>query len=206
MLATQLQNYRFENTVVVALSDGAVQVGMQIAAELHAMLTMMLAEEISMPGEGESFGSLNQAGNFTYNEKLSEGEIYDYYSEFHGYLEDQKREKMSRMNRLISSAGIVSEDILREQNIILVSDGLPDGNILDAAQDYLKPIHTARLIIAAPIASVEAVDKAHLLADELHMLAVTDNYLSTSHYFEVNDMPDHDMVLSMLNDFVLRWR
>lgn len=206
MLASQLQNYRYENTVVVALSDGAVQVGMQIAAELHATLTMMLSEQIDIPGEGMIFGSLNQAGDFVYNEKLSDGEIHAYYSEFHGYLEDQKRVKTSKMNALMSSGGLVSEDMLRGQNVILTIDGLSNGNLLDAAEEYLKPLRIERLIIAAPIASVPAVDKAHLLADELHILAVTDNFLDTNHYYEVNDLPDHDTVIRMLNDFVLSWR
>ena len=206
MLAAQLQAYRYENTVVVALSDGAVQVGMQIAAEIHATLALMLSDTIDVPGEGEIFGSINQSGDFVYNERLSSGEVDSYYSEFHGYLEDQKREKTSRMNALMSSDGIVSEAMLRGQNVILVADGLPNGNVLDAAKEYLKPLRIERLILAAPIVSVPAVDKAHLLADELHILAVTDNYLDTNHYYEVNDTPDHDAVVAMLNDFILGWR
>ena len=206
MLASQLQKYRYENTVVVAVSDGGVQVGMQIAAELHAVLSMMLSEQIDVPGEGLTFGSLTQAGDFVYNERLSSGEIEAYYSEFHGYLEDQKREKVSRMNALMSAGGLVSGDMLRGQNVILVTDGLPNGNILDAAREYLKPFRLERLIVAAPIAAVPAVDKAHLLADELNILAVTDNYLATDHYYEVNDTPDHETVIQMLNDFVLKWR
>jgi len=38
-LAQQLVgHYRYENTIVMALSDGAVQVGQQIAATLHTPL------------------------------------------------------------------------------------------------------------------------------------------------------------------------
>jgi len=90
MLASQLMSYRHENTVVVALSDGAVQVGLQIAAELHATLTLMLMEAIDVPGEGEQFGNLDQDGEFVYNGMFSPGQVEDYYIEFHGYLEDKK--------------------------------------------------------------------------------------------------------------------
>lgn len=206
MLASQLTTYRYENTVVVALSDGAVQVGMQIASELHATLTMMLMEPIDIPGEGAVFGNLNQDGQFVYNGMLSAGEIEDYYVEFHGYLEDKKREKMSIINRLLGSGGIVDESILREHNVILVADGLPNGSSLETAAEYLKPFHVLRLILATPIASVPAVDRAHLLTDELHILGVADNYLDTNHYYEVNDVPDREGTLLALNNFVLSWR
>lgn len=206
MLAQQLAAYRYENTVIVALNDGAVQIGLQIAAELHATLTLLLSEAIDVPGEGELFGILNQDGVFVYNGMFSTGQIEEYYSEFHGYLEDQKREKMSRMNRLLGSGGIVDESMLREQNVILLSDGLPNGASLDAAAEFMKPLHLTRLIIASPIASVVAVDKAHLLGDELHILGVTDNYLDTNHYYEVNDVPGHDQTIAALNNYVLNWR
>lgn len=206
MLASQLMAYRYENTVIMALSDGAVQVGLQIAAELHATLTMMLSEAIEVPGESQVFGILNQDGVFVYNGLFSTGEIEEYYSEFHGYLEDQKREVMGRMNRLLGQGGIVDESMLREHNVIVLSDGLPTGASLDAAAEFMKPLHVLRTIIVAPIASVSAVDRAHILGDELHFLGVTDNYFDTNHYYEVNDIPDREGTLAAINNSVLGWR
>lgn len=200
-----LATYRYENTIVVALSDGGVQVGQQIAAALHTPLMLLLAEDIEIPGEGMTFGAVNQSGRFTYNGKFSAGEIEEYYSEFHGYLEDQKREKMGEINQMLGAGGIVEESMLRDHNIILVSDGLINGSSLDAAADFLKPLAIRRLVIAAPIASVEAVDRAHIIGDELHILAVTDNYLSTDHYYDVNDVPSHDATIATLNEIVLNW-
>ncbi len=204
-LAQELMTYRYENTVVVALSDGAVQVGQQIAAALHASLALLLAEVIDIPGEGSTFGTLNQSGRFTYNGMLSAGELEAYYSEFHGYLEDQKREKMGKINQLLGAGGIVDEGMLREHHVILVSDGLSSGASLDAAADFLKPLNIGKLVIAAPIASVEAVDRAHILGDELHILSVTDNYLDTDHYYDVNDVPSHEATIAALNEIVLNW-
>lgn len=206
LLAEQLSAYRYENTVVVALTDGAVQVGRQIAASLHCVLTMLLVDEIDVPGEGVSFGTLNQSGRFTYNGLFSAGEIDEYYAEFHGYLEEQKRSKMNRMNQLLGAGGLVDETMLREQVVILLSDGLPSGASLDAAADFLKPLRIKRLVVAAPIASVEAVDRAHIIADELHILGVTENYLATNHYYDNNQVPDHETTVKTLNDVVLDWR
>lgn len=206
MLAQKMAQYRYENTVIVALTDGAVQVGMQIAAELHATLSMLLTQRIELPGENETFGVLNQDGVFVYNGMFSAGQIEAYYSEYHGYLEEEKRRKNSEMNKLLGSGGIVSDDMLRGQNVILLSDGLANGSSLDAAAEFLKPLQLQRLIIATPIASIKATDRAHLLADELHILGVTENFLDVNHYYDVNDVPSHEEVVKMLNDFVLGWR
>lgn len=200
-----LQTYRYENTITVALSDGAVPVGQQIASALHTPITLMLSENIEVPGENVSFGTINQSGRFTYNGMFSTGEIEAYYSEFHGYLEDQKREKMGQINQLLGAGGIVDANILREHNVILVSDGLANGTSLDAAADFLKPLNIQNLVIAAPIASVEAVDRAHIVADELHILAVTDNFLDTNHYYDVNDVPSHEATIATLNEIILNW-
>lgn len=204
-LALELQHYRYENTIVMALNDGAVQVGQQIAAHLHCALTMLLMESISIPGEGVVFGVLNQSGRFTYDGMLSAGEIEEYYSEFHGYLEDQKREKIAEINRLLGAGGIVDESMLREHNVIVVSDGLVNGASLDAAADFVKPLFVKRLVMVAPVASVAAVDRMHVLADEIHVLSVTDNFLDTNHYYDVNDIPNHEATVAALNEIVLNW-
>lgn len=204
-LALEMLQYRYDNTVVLALSDGAVQVGQQIAAHLHCSLTMLLMEGIDVPGEGVNFGMLNQSGRFTYNGMLSAGEIEEYFTEFHGYFEDQKREKISQINQLLGAGGIADASMLREHNVIVVADGLSNGSSLDAAADFLKPLNIKRLIMVAPVAAVAAVDRMHILADEIHVLSVTDNFLDTDHYYDVNDTPSHEATVAALNEIVLNW-
>jgi putative phosphoribosyl transferase len=204
-LAMRLLDYRYDDCVVVALNEGGVQVGQQIASALHCELTMLLIEVVDLPGENDVFGTLNQSGRFTYNGMFSVGEIEEYYSELHGYLEDQKREKMTNMNRLLGAGGIVDEERVRGRVVILVTDGLPNGASLDAAADFFKPIAIKKLIIATPIASVGAVDRMHIVGDELQVLGVTDNYFTTDHYYEVNDIPSREMTLAALNDIILNW-
>ena len=206
-LATELfERYRYENVAVVALSDGAVMVGEQIAAALHSILTMLLIEDIAVPGEGMSFGGVSQNGSFTYNGMFSAGEIEEYASEYHGYLEEQKREAFQRINRLLGDGGMINNDMLRDHVVILVADGLTSGAALDAAVDFLKPIRISRLVIAAPVASVQAVDKLHMLADELHILDVKENFLDVNHYYNQNDIPSHEETIAKINKIVLNWR
>lgn len=206
-LAKQLvEKYRYENCAVVALSDGSVQVGEQIATALHCILTMLMIEGIDVPGESTSFGAVSQSGNFTYNSEMSAGLAEEYTNEFHGYLEDAKREAFGRINRLLGDGGIIDHDMLRDHTIILVADGLDSVSILDVALEFLKPIRVQRLIVAAPVADVAVVDKLHMYADELHILDVKPNYMGTDHYFETNDVPSHEETVAKINQIVLNWK
>ena len=204
--AELVEQYRYENCAVVALSDGAVLVGEQIAAALHCVLMMLLTEDIQAPGEGLSFGAVSQNGGFTYNGMFSTGEIEEYAGEFHGYLDEQKREAFQRMNRLLGDGGIIDSDLLRDHVVILVSDGLDNGASIDVAVDFMKPIRIKRLVIATPTASVPAVDRLHILADELHILDVKDNFMGTDHYYNQNTIPSHEETIAKINQIVLNWR
>jgi putative phosphoribosyl transferase len=207
ILAEQLvEKYRYDNCVVVALSDGAVQVGEQIAQALHCLLTMLLIENIEVPGENMSFGGMSQRGDFTYNGMFSAGEIEEYASEFHGYLEEQKREAFQRINRLLGEGGIIDNEMLRDHTVILVADGLDSGTSLDVAMDFLKPIRINKLVIATPVASIPAVDKMHMIADELHVLDVKENFMGTNHYYDKNDIPSHEETIAKINQIILNWR
>jgi len=207
LLAERLvESYRYEDCAVVALSDGAVLVGEEIATSLHCILTMLLVEDIEIPGEGMSFGGVSQSGGFTYNGMFSAGQVEEYTSEFHGYLDEKKREAFQKINRLLGDGGMISHDMLRDRVIILVADGIDNGASIDVAMDFLKPIRTQKVIIATPTATVPAVDKLHLAADELHILDVKQNFMGVDHYYEVNDIPSHEDTIAKINKIVLNWK
>lgn len=206
LLVAQISDeYRYENCVVVSLSNGGVLVGEQIAAHLHCILTMLVTEGIDVPGEDTVFGAVSDGGHFTYNGDFSDGEIDEYTSEFHGYLDDKKREAFSRINRLVGEGGIISEDMLRERIVILVSDGISDGAVLSVALDFLKPIHIVKLVVATPVIAVSAVDQLHIAADELHILDVKENFLSVNHYYTDNEVPTREEAIAKINQIILNW-
>lgn len=207
-LAEQLlEQYRYENCAVLALSDGAVLVGEQIAWRLHCVLMLLLSESIEVPGEGVSFGAVAQGGQFTYNSQFTEGQIDGYTSEFYGYLEEQKREANQRLNRLLGDGGIVDKDMLRDRTVILVSDGFSDDlSSLDVALNFLKSIRTERIVVAAPTASVAAIDRLHVIVDEMHILDVKENFMGVNHYFEDNTLPSREDTITKINQIVLNWR
>lgn len=209
LLAKELEaKYRYDDCAVIALGDGAVVVGAQVAMHLHCVLTMLLTSSIRLPNEYDVLAEINQQGSVTYNDMYSPGELEELKGEFYNYIEQQKLEKVFEINRLLGAGGLISNDLLRNRNIILVSDGLSNGLSLTAAMDFLKPIRIKRLVVATPFASVRAVDKMHIVADEIVCFNVIEDIISIDHYYDTehSDIPSHDVVIKTIEDIILHWK
>lgn len=204
-LATQMLRYKNQNCVVVALSDGAVVVGAQIAAQLECAITLLMAESINAPGEPEAVASISQEGTYSYNHSYSDGQIEEFEMEYHQMFEQAKLDKLSKMHRLLGKGDLIRKDLIRGHTVILVADGLKSSVLIDAAATFLKSIKLKKLIIATPVASVSAVDRMHLLADEISCLGTVDNYMGANHYYEDNTLPDHDLIISTIQKIVQDW-
>lgn len=209
LLADQLvPKYRYENCAVVALSDGGVMVGAQIAAYLHCVLTTLLFDEIKLPGESDAVAGISQTGSFTYNSMYSPGEIEEAYEEFHNYLDAERMSKLSQMNHLLGDGGIIRNDLLYGRNVILVSDGLVSGLSIDIAVEALKPVKMHKLIIATPFATVAAVDRMHVFADEIYCLSVLEGeaIMGVDHYYDEPKLTDHQVIINTIKNIVLNWK
>ncbi len=207
LLAKELvPKYRFEDTAVIALGDGAVVVAAQIAMRLHCVVTMLLTSSIRLPNEMDVLAEMNQEGRLTYNNMYSVGELEEIRSEYFTYIEQQRLQKIFDINRLLGAGGIIDDKLIRGRNIIVVSDGLNSGLSLDAAADYLKMIHIKRLVVATPFATVRAVDRMHILADEIVCFNVLEELISINHYYDDNTMPSHETIIRILEDIILHWQ
>jgi putative phosphoribosyl transferase len=200
------KKYQGQNCAVVGLSDGGVMVGAQIALKLNCVLTMLLSDTIELPRENTAIAGISQDGSVSYNPAYSPGQIEDFVSEYHGVIEQEKLEKMHEMHRLVGRGGLIRKDLLREHVVILVSDGLSNGFSLDIAAAFLKPIHFSKLIVATPLASVTAVDRMHILADEIFCLSVVEDYIETDHYYDTKDVPQHEVVVKTVEEIVSHWK
>jgi putative phosphoribosyl transferase len=207
MLANQLADkHTGEDCVVLALGDGAVRVGFQIAIRLKCNLMMLMSAQIDLPREDVAVGGITEGGSFSYNSAYSPGEIDEFVGEYRSLIEQEKLERLHELNRAGKNNGLIDKELLRCKNIILVSDGLNNGFILDLAAEYLKTIEIKKLIVATPLANVPAVDRIHIVADEIYCLSVVADYISTEHYYELEDIPTHEEAAGMIKTVMDHWK
>lgn len=207
LIADQLEkSYRYQDCAVVALSDGAVLVGAEIAKRLHCVINMLLSSAIQLPRELEVLASIDNFGGVTYNDAFSPGELEEIKADYFNYIEQQKLQKLFEMNKLLGQGGVLDTRLLRNRVVIVVSDGLSNGFSMRAAYEFLKPIKTKKVIMVSPFASVPAVDQMHMLADEIVCLNVIEDIISIDHYYDDNAMPAHEAVVRILEDIVMHWK
>lgn len=207
LLAEELtEKYRYENCAVMALGDGGVMVGAQIAAQLHCVLMLLEEAEIMLPREPQAVAGMTPGGAVAYNTSYSEGELADLVGENYGLIEQEKLSQMRQLNELLGTGGVVNKRLLSGHNVIIVSDGLKTAFPVELASEFLKPVDIASLVVAVPFASVAAVDRLHVLADDLHCLSVIPDYIDTDHYYDKQDVPDHETVLKTISHIVMNWK
>lgn len=204
-LAQELKKYRSHNIAVVALSEGGLIVGAQIAMQLHGSLSLLLSRNIFLPGEHEPIAAVTSGGTFTKNSLFSAGQLEELLIDYHTLVEERRRQQMHEMNQLVDHDGEVKKEYLRRHVVVLVSDGLINGFSIDVAYDFLKTVAIDKLIVATPVASVQAVDRMHLLSDEIVCLDVKPNYISTDHYYEDNTIPSREGMGRVMRQISINW-
>lgn len=205
LIADKIKGYSKQNCVVVSLSDGGVVVGAEIAKRLHTSLFLLVMEDVELPGEQSPIATMSSAGTFTYNNEYSAGELEALNADYHSVIEEKRLMAFQKLNRIGGKETEIPKRMLKNHTVIIVSDGLRNGLSLDVAADFLKPIKTKKILVATPVASVPAVDKMHLLADEICCLSVVESYLETDHYYEDNSLPEHENIVETMQNIILSW-
>lgn len=207
MLAAQIsQKYKDDKCAVLALGDGGAMVGVQIAKQLHCVLTLLASSEIMLPREPEPIAGITSGGTVSYNHAYSDGELDEMVGENYGYIEQEKLSHMHDLNQLLGKGGTINKGLLKDHIVIIVADGLKTGFPVDLAVEFLKPVATDKIVVAAPFASVSAVDRMHVLADDIFCLNVIHDYFDTDHYYDKQDVPDHATVLDSIENIIANWK
>lgn len=203
MLASRLvDKYKDKQTVVLALDDGGVVVALQISQQLNCPLMLLSSSEIMLPREPTAIAGITDNGVFSYNHSYSDGEIDELAGEYFHLIEQEKLTEMHILNHLQGSGHTTDIERIRQSDIIIVSEGLKTGFKLDLASQFLKPIETGKIVVAVPFASVQAVDRMHVMADDLYCLSVVSDYIDTDHYYDQKDVPDHEIIIGTIQELL----
>jgi putative phosphoribosyl transferase len=93
---------------------------------------------------------------------------------------------------------------LKERTAILVDDGLATGSTMLAAVAFARRRLAKWIVVAVPVASVDAVDKLRKKVDECVCLATPELFLAVGAWYE-NFLPVNDAeVMKLLEDSAKR--
>jgi predicted phosphoribosyltransferase len=162
-LAVHLAGYATaEQTVVLGLVRGGVPVAAEVAERLALPLDALVVRKLGVPWAPEvAFGALGPGGVQVLNEEISARLTSEEIGAVvrHETAELARRERRFRGNR----PGLD----LDGKTVLIVDDGLATGATARAAVAVARKLNAARVVLAAPVGSEEAVDALGRLADDV---------------------------------------
>jgi predicted phosphoribosyltransferase len=167
-LAEHLREYAGRTDVIVlALPRGGVPVGYEIAAVLGVPLDVIVVRKLGVPMYPElAMGAIAGESVFVNHDVLRQ--LHVDRASFERVLAAE-REELHR--REVAYRGGRAPPPLAGRTVILVDDGLATGATMQAAIAALEAEHVAAIVVAAPVASREAVAA---IEQEGHSVVVLD--------------------------------
>ncbi|MHB1001590.1 MAG: phosphoribosyltransferase [Armatimonadota bacterium] len=165
-LAQQLLEYSSQDTCVLAIPNGGVPVGFEVAKRLNAKFDVIIPKKIPIPWNPEAgFGAISADGTMVLNDNmvrglgLSKDEIEQAAVEIRNDIERKTREYR----------GDRPAPDIEGKTVIIIDDGLASGYTMLAAIESIRKSKPLRIIAAVPVASRGA---SRLIAPKVDKLVV----------------------------------
>ncbi|WP_026118707.1 phosphoribosyltransferase [Nocardiopsis salina] len=178
-LADELAAQEWNRPVVLAMPRGGVPVAVPVARRLGAVLDVVVARKIPVPGSPEvAVGATTAQGPPLFNRRslerlgLTEDDLTDAVGVEQG--EAQRRVEIYR--------GGAAEPEVRDRDVIVVDDGLATGMSARAALGHLRESGAASLVLAVPVRSPDAAPTD--LCDRVVAVQVPDGFRSVGEWYE----------------------
>ena len=164
VLARSLERFRGASTVTLGIPRGGVVVAAEVARQLGTPLDVIVTRKLGAPFSAElAIGAVTANGG-----RFLDEEIIRQLGVSEAYLKavtDVQRAEAARQERQFR--GNRPPPAVEGATVIVVDDGLATGATMRAAVRSLRQRHPARIVVAAPVGSVQACDALRAEADEV---------------------------------------
>jgi predicted phosphoribosyltransferase len=197
-LAGHLQRYAGRSDVIVlGLPRGGVPVAAVVARALDAPLDVFTVRKLGVPGHRElAFGAIASGGARVLNHALIDQlNLSERAVEAVAAEEEQELARRERLFRAGRSALSVSGRVA-----VLVDDGLATGSTMQAAVEALRELGPSRIVVAVPVASLEACRRLERAADEVICARIPSRFVAVGQwYLDFSETSDGE-VLKLLQE------
>ena len=170
-LGHHLRNQGIKADVVVGLPRGGVVVAAEVALVFQCSLDVLVVRKIGHPQHREfAVGALAEHGVMI----LDEAVVSD--PRVRTELEAVIHEESERLREYQHQFQRGAQPEFHGKSVLLVDDGLATGLTTEAAALSVRKMGAQKIIIAAPVASANAVERLGRVADEIRVLLVDPDF------------------------------
>jgi predicted phosphoribosyltransferase len=173
--------------VVLGIPRGGVPVAAAVAEAIDGVLDVLVAHKVGAPGEPElAVGAVATDGTALMEPWAREAGVTD--DEAFAVAAEAELARARLRERTLRSGR--SPVPLAGRLVILVDDGMATGATMHVAVLAARAASAARTIIAAPVASREAVDSLQRVADEVIVVATPPWFRAVGEWYRRFDQID----------------
>ncbi len=191
-LSEKLLKYKGEEGIVMAVPRGGVPVGYEISRQLDWPLDIVMVKKIGHPTNKEfAIGAVSFNGQVINHEAGVPSDYIDtevarvrneLNNQYHKYMDDKEP---------LTITG---------KTVILTDDGVATGQTLLATVELLKKDKPAKIIVAVPASSPDAMQKIEEQVEEAICLTCPQEFNSVGEFYQDFEQVTDEEVLNKLHD------
>jgi predicted phosphoribosyltransferase len=189
-----LQDQGVRADLVLGLPRGGVVVAAAVAHILRLPLDVLIVRKIGHPRQREfAVGALAENDVIVLDEGVS-GASAAVRAELEAIIQEEKDRLAGYLARF-HARGVPA---LAGKAVLLVDDGLATGATTEAAVLSVRKQNARTIVVAAPVASTNAVERLARVADEVRVLCVDPDFDAVGRYYDVFAQTTDEEVLELL--------
>ena len=193
-LGAYLRQRGIQADLVLGLPRGGVVVAAGVARELKRPLDVLVVRKIGHPLQPEfAVGALAEPDSVFLNEEcLAE------YPVSRSKLDKIIAEEKNRLYEYRRQFHLHEIPVLAGKTVLLVDDGLATGATAEVAVLSARKQNAMRIVVAAPVASVNAVELLRAIADGVEVLSEDRFFQAVGQFYEEFYPTTDEEVISLL--------
>jgi putative phosphoribosyl transferase len=194
-LAERLAHLRGSDAVILGLPRGGVPVGAEIADALGADLDVIFVRKLGVPFQRElAMGAIGEDGVRVVND-----DVVSLSGTSPRQLEAVEADERAELERRVRRFRAVRPRIdLTGRTAVIVDDGIATGSTATAACAVARAHGAARVVLAVPVASPEAVARLAQVADEVVCVETPPSMLAIGEWYDDFSQTSDEEVVAIL--------
>ena len=184
------------DAVVLGIPRGGVVVAARVARALGLRLDVVVAHKLGAPGNPEfAIGAVTADGSVLL-EPWARTDASD------AYIAAEAADQVERARRREATLRHGQPPVeLHGRTAVIVDDGIATGATVRVAVQHARAAGASSVIVAAPVAPAESVERLARLADDVIVVAIPDSFFALSQFYDRFDQVDDADVADELDSF-----
>jgi predicted phosphoribosyltransferase len=185
-LAEALERYQGRDVLVLAIPRGGVEVGYEVAKQLDAGFSILVARKLPFPDNLEAgFGAVAEDGSTFV---LPDAARWLPPQTVQQIIEEQKQEIQRRIG-VLRGGGPLPQ--IAGRPVILVDDGIAMGSTMRASIELCKSQQAGEVVVAVPVASEQIAEEIGETVEDVVVLETPEFFRAVAqvyrNWYDVSD-------------------